>query len=95
MFGFGVWETIFIIIPISILIVLPFWKIFSKSGFSSWWSLSLLLPIINILVIYILAFSKWPIYKRISEIDDIDIDSKTGSGNNSKVNINEEDKPPW
>ena len=94
MFGFGILEII-IISPILILLVLPFWKIFSKAGFSGWWSLSIFLPIINILAIYILAFSKWPIYKRISEIDDIDIESKTGSGNNSKVNINEEDKPPW
>ena len=93
MFGFGVWETIFIIIPISILIVLPYWKIFSKAGFSSWWSLSLLLPIINILVIYILAFSRWPIYNKISEMDNINIDIKTESGKNSNANLNEEDNP--
>ena len=88
MFGFGISEIIFIS-PILILLVLPFWKIFSKAGFSGWWSLSLLLPIINILVIYILAFSKWPIYKSISDIDNFDIDSKTGRGNTTKVNFNE------
>ena len=94
MFGFGISEIIFIS-PILILLVLPFWKIFSKAGFSGWWSLSVLLPIINLLAIYILAFSKWPIYKRMSEIDNIDKDSKTGSGNTKIVNFNEEDKPSW
>ena len=82
MFGFGFWEII-LVSPILILVVLPFWKIFSKAGYSGWWSLLIPFPPINILAIYYFAFSNWPIYK-----------SKTESGNN-KVNLSEEDKPPW
>ena len=78
MFGFGVWEFI-IIISILVLLVLPFWKIFSKAGYSSWWSLLILIPWFNLFVIYYFAFSEWPIYKRISDIDNVGIDSKTGS----------------
>jgi|GEM_PF-1524876 len=88
MFGFGISEIIFIS-PILILLVLPFWKIFSKAGFSGWWSLFIPIPPINLFVIYYFAFSKWPIYKSISDIDNFDIDSKTGRGNTTKVNFNE------
>ena len=78
MVGFGVWEFL-IMIPVLILVVLPFWKIFSKAGYSGWY----------------FAFSKWPIYKSISKIDNIDKKSKTRSGKSSKVNFSEEDKPTW
>ena len=94
MFGFGVWEFL-IIISILVLLVLPFWTIFSKAGYSSWWSLLILIPWFNLFVIYYFAFSKWPIYKSISKIDNVDKESKTGSGNTSKVNFSEEDKPTW
>lgn len=40
--------------------VIPFWKIFRKAGFPP--ALSLLMPIpgINLILLYILAFSDWP-----------------------------------
>ncbi len=79
MFVFGVWETIFTIIPISILIVLPFWKIFSKAGFSGWWSLFILIPPVNIILIYYFAFHRWRFSERIAEIDNNDIDPTTGN----------------
>ncbi len=39
------------LIPI-ILIILPFWKIFSKAGFSGALSLLMLIPIVNIIVLF-------------------------------------------
>ena len=66
MFGFGILEIIYIS-PILILLVLPFWKIFSKAGFSGWWSLLIPIPPINIFVIYYLAFAQWSISKESLE----------------------------
>jgi len=43
-----------------ILVVLPFWFIFSKAGYSKWLSLLMALPIVNIVMLYFLAFSTWP-----------------------------------
>lgn len=43
-----------------VVIVLPFWKIFSKAGFSGWLSLLLLLPLVNLVVLYVVAFVRWP-----------------------------------
>ncbi len=43
-----------------VLIILPFWFIFSKAGYSKWWSLLMVVPIVNIVMLYFLAFSTWP-----------------------------------
>jgi len=43
-----------------VVIILPFWFIFSKAGYSGWLSLLMVVPIINIVTLYFLAFSTWP-----------------------------------
>ena len=45
---------------IVVLIILPFWFIFSKAGYSKWLSLLMVVPIVNIVILYFLAFSTWP-----------------------------------
>ena len=44
----------------TILIILPFWVIFSKAGHSKWLSLLMVVPMVNIVMLYFLAFSTWP-----------------------------------
>jgi hypothetical protein len=46
------------------LVVLPFWFIFKKAGHSPWLSLLMLLPIVNIAMLYFLAFAEWPRLRR-------------------------------
>jgi hypothetical protein len=52
------------IVEISILAaVLCFWiggNIARKAGFSRWLSLLLLVPLVNIVIIWMFAFSPWP-----------------------------------
>lgn len=46
---------------IAVLIgVVPFWRICSRVGHSPWLSLLVLLPLINLIFIYWLAFAEWP-----------------------------------
>ena len=49
-----------------ILFVIPFWKIFQKAGYSGWWSITLMIPGINIFMMYYLAFSEWPSQRGIN-----------------------------
>jgi hypothetical protein len=42
------------------LIILPFCLIFKKAGYSQWLGLLMILPIINLVLLYFLAFSTWP-----------------------------------
>jgi len=51
---------IFCVIAI-VVVVLPFWFICKKAGFSPWLSLLNAVPLGNLILIYILAFSEWKI----------------------------------
>ena len=56
--GVGVW---FLMMSAgAAVLIFPFWFIFSKAGYSRWLSLLLLIPLVNVAVLYFLAFSTWP-----------------------------------
>lgn len=56
MWPFGPFMALFV----AVLVIIPFWRIFSKAGYSGWLSLLMLVPIVNIVMLYFLAFSEWP-----------------------------------
>ena len=43
----------------TIIAVIPYWMIFKKAGFSPWLSLLFFVPVANIIVLYVVAFSRW------------------------------------
>ena len=43
-----------------------YWRIFSKAGYSGAMGLLMFIPIANIIVLCILAFGEWPIYKELN-----------------------------
>ncbi|MFP5227438.1 MAG: hypothetical protein ACLGXA_07385 [Acidobacteriota bacterium] len=51
---------VFIVIG-TLLYMIPFWFIFKKAGFSPWLCLLLLLPLVNIVMLYVLAFTEWKV----------------------------------
>ena len=44
---------------ITILVLIPHWFIFKKAGFSPWLSLLMFIPILNLFMLYFLAFARW------------------------------------
>ena len=44
---------------ISIVVLIPYWFIFKKAGFSPFLALLMLVPIINFIMLYFLAFARW------------------------------------
>jgi uncharacterized membrane protein YhaH (DUF805 family) len=50
--------TVFIFLPIFLI---PYWRIFSRAGFSGWLALLMIVPLINLIVLYVVAFSRWKI----------------------------------
>ena len=54
----GMGPSMFILM--AALVVIPFWRIFAKAGFSSWLSLLMLVPVVNLVALYYLAFADWP-----------------------------------
>ncbi len=58
-------SVIFGLIVIVFAIII-YWRIFSKAGYSGALSLLMFIPIANIIVICVLAFGNWPIYKELN-----------------------------
>ena len=46
-----------------VVVVVPFWMIFSKAGFPGWMSLTQLIPIVNVVALFYLAFAEWPAHR--------------------------------
>ena len=44
---------------ISIIVLIPCWFIFKKAGFSPFLALLMFVPLINIIMMYFLAFARW------------------------------------
>jgi len=54
------------IFPIFILVfvvvmLLPFWMIWKKAGFSPWLSLLMVVPLVGFIMLYVLAFIDWKV----------------------------------
>src|SRR5205807_3203444 len=58
-------SVIFSLIAIIFAVVI-YWRIFSKAGYSGALGLLMFVPIANIIVLCILAFGTWPIYKELN-----------------------------
>lgn len=56
---------LFVVLVVTIIKVLVYCKIFSNAGYS--WALGLLMlvPIANIIMLFVLAFAEWPIRKEL------------------------------
>ena len=66
MSNIGVPEILIICIVVlvfALVVLIPYWRIFGKAGLSPLLILLMLLPIVNIVMLYVLAFSDWPSLK--------------------------------
>lgn len=57
--GIGAFGPVMMLVMAAVVIV-PFWFIFAKAGFSQWLALLILVPLVNVILLYYLAFAKWP-----------------------------------
>ena len=63
----GALELLIMLVPLvtcsvitGLCIVFPFWRIFGKAGFSGALALLMFIPVVNIGMVFFLAFSRWP-----------------------------------
>ena len=57
--GVSVWQLIIALI----FLIIPIWiigRILNKAGYSRWWVAIMFLPIVNLIMIWVVAFAKWP-----------------------------------
>ena len=54
------------LIIVLILVLIPlliFSRIVKKAGYSGWWALTIIIPLINLVMIWVFAFAEWPVEK--------------------------------
>ena len=56
-------HLVFILVIVLVMVV-PYWKIFKKAGFAPALSLLMLVPMLNFIMLFFLAFAEWPALKR-------------------------------
>lgn len=59
----GPLELLVILVMVGI-VVLPMWRICAKAGYPGWIGLAALVPFLNILLLFFLAFADWPALRR-------------------------------
>lgn len=61
MYGTSMWSFgPLMMLVFAALIIVPFWFIFKKAGYPQWLSLLMVVPFVNLAMLYFLAFSDWP-----------------------------------
>ena len=58
--GISIWSLL-IIIFVVIIHILIFGPIAKKAGYSRWWALIMLVPVVNLIMIWVFSFAKWPV----------------------------------
>jgi ABC-type Fe3+ transport system permease subunit len=59
----SIWQWLFVIFLIVVLGI-PIARILTRIGYSKWWTIVYFIPFVNIVGIWILAYSRWPAVDR-------------------------------
>ena len=61
MFGNTMWAGHWLwMLVIAIVVVIPAWRICQRTGYPGWMGFLILIPIVNLVLLYFIAFSDWP-----------------------------------
>lgn len=50
----------------AVLVVVPFYQLWKRTGHNGWMALLMLIPLVNVVMLYVLAFKDWPALPRQS-----------------------------
>lgn len=60
--GLGMRELVVVIFTLAVFvgILWPYARIFSRAGYSPWICLLMLVPIVNLIALWVFAYAQWP-----------------------------------
>ena len=61
--------SLFISLAILLVLMWPYVKIVQKAGYSGWHVLWMFLPIVNLVMLFVFAFSRWPIEEKVERLE--------------------------
>jgi hypothetical protein len=56
---FSLWHLIIIFLAIFAIAAPPYWTL-QKAGWSGWWCFIFVVPIANLIFLWVFAFARWP-----------------------------------
>ena len=61
MFGSTMWAGQWLwMLMIAIVVVIPVWRICQRAGYPGWLGFLMLIPMVNLVLLYFIAFADWP-----------------------------------
>jgi hypothetical protein len=49
-----------LVLLVMVLLIVPYWKIFPRAGWPGPLALLMLVPLLNLILLWVLAFKQWP-----------------------------------
>ena len=64
----GVTETVVFYVVVFVLLLMIWAAVLSKAGYSGWYSLLMVVPIVNLIALIVFASREWPIQRELREL---------------------------
>ena len=58
--GTALWIVLLIVAVLLWVFIVVFGRILNHAGYSRWWLVTLFVPVLNIIMLWIFAFADWP-----------------------------------
>jgi uncharacterized membrane protein YhaH (DUF805 family) len=65
--GFSAIGVIFVLV-FSVIMFIPYVMIIRKAGYSGWWVLTMFIPLVNFIMLWVFALARWPVEDRASGV---------------------------
>lgn len=62
--SFGIWCLIAAVVVLVLFVwafVAVFGRILDRAGYSRWWLLTIVVPLLNVIMLWVFAFAIWPV----------------------------------
>ncbi|MDE2227434.1 MAG: hypothetical protein KGL11_00145 [Alphaproteobacteria bacterium] len=56
--------NLIVVLVVVAIIAIPIVKILRQAGYSGWWTILWFVPLVNLVVLWVFAFSRWPAVRR-------------------------------
>jgi uncharacterized membrane protein YhaH (DUF805 family) len=60
----SIWHVLIVVI-IAVVFLYPYVRILRQAGYSGWWVLILFVPLVNLVMLWVFALSRWPVTRRL------------------------------
>jgi uncharacterized membrane protein YhaH (DUF805 family) len=61
--------SLFFTLAILLVLLWPYVKIIQKAGYSGWHVLWMFVPVVNFVMLFVFAFSRWPIEDKVERLE--------------------------